>query len=298
MNIRQYLDDSHPDLSLVSDGKKIDRIFLDTWGVHYPGYAGAPPSPLANDVEKIQVNDAYRSHKDCCPIGLAICTWNRPRYLETCLRSVKQCDLSAVIIVIVDDASGDADTLGLIRDFDIESPLIKVYKTRRRQIHHSLDLAWCLLRGIGCRFLANLDADAIVAPSWLDALQSLHQRLDNPDRTILSPFNKCGDASIIEEAEDYRIKKELGGICYFFGSEMFSSIRPCLCDVAWDGLVSSCFAGWHAEGYRLICTRPSYVQHIGVIGMNSGPGKQFDHANDFVGTPPILVTGQGRRHAC
>ena len=293
MNIRDYLSDLHPEMSLVSDPERIEQLFARIWGVKYHGYTAPSPSPLARDVKTFSLNEASRECEHRYPVGLAICTWNRPLYLEPCLNSVKHCDLSNVITVLVDDASGDSDTLNLIREFDLDTPLIKIYKTRRRQIHHSLDLAWCLLKGLGCRYLANLDGDAIVSPSWLGALQSLHRRLDAPEKTILSAFNKDADSSVIEEAEDYRIKRKLGGICYFFQSGLLSSIRPLLFDIAWDNLVGGYFTGRYADGYRLICTRPSYVQHIGAIGMNSGPHKQFDYATDFVGSETTSVRERG-----
>lgn len=292
MNIRHCLAEMHPDLSLASDAAKIGHLFHRVWGVRYPGYAGPSPSLLADDVESISLNDAFRNRVGTFPVGLAICTWNRPLYLERCLNSIRCCDLSEVITVVVDDASGDAETLDLIRKFDIDTPLIKVYKIERRQIHHSLDLAWCLLKGIGCRFLTNLDADAVVAPSWLSAMQSLHRRLERPDKAILSPFNKYGDTSTIEEAEDHLVKRQLGGICYFFQADLLALIRPLLFDIVWDSLVSGYFLTRYAEGYRLICTRPSHVQHIGAIGMNSGPHKQFDQAVDFVGPGYAPVSEQ------
>lgn len=292
LNIRHRLGELHPDLRLVSDRARIDRLYLEVWGSRYHGYTGPPPSPLANDVADFSVNDEFLARKGHCPVGLAVCTWNRPLYLESCLGSLECCDLSGAVTVLVDDASGDAGTLKLIGEFDIDSPLIKIYKTRRRQIHHSLDLAWCLLRSLGCRFLANLDADAVAAPSWLGALRSLHRRLATPDRTILSPFNKHPDSSVIEEAEDHLVKRELGGISYFFQAELLSTIRPFLFDIGWDGLVGGFFAGLYDEGYRLISTRPSYIQHIGAIGMNSGPYKLFDRAADFVG--PESPSSRGR----
>lgn len=292
INIRHCLADLHPDLSLVRDAEEIDRLFLWMWGARYPGYAGPPPMALADDVKSIWVNDAFQDVASPGPVGLAVCTWNRPLYLEQCLDSIRRCDLDGVTTILVDDASGDAETLGLIKEFDIDAPLIKIHKLRRRQIHHSLDLAWCLLKCIGCRFLSNLDADAIVAPSWLSALQCLHRKIESPDKAILSPFNKHPDASLIKETDDHVLKRRLGGISYFFSVGLLPSIRPLLIDIVWDSLVSGYFANRHADGYRLVCTRPSYVQHIGAIGMNSGPFKEFDRAADFVeGEPP---PGRGR----
>ena len=101
----------------------------------------------------------------------------------------------------------------------------------------------------------------------------------------MSGFNRRQSEDVIEERRDCRVRNRLGGINYFFRADLFDQLRRFLFTTAWDTLVQVHFERHRAHGYRMLCTKPSYVQHIGKVGMNSGPNKQFDVADDFVQSP-------------
>ncbi len=220
--------------------------------------------------------------------GLVIPTFNRPEYVRASFESLRGSRLQGVLVVIVDDASNDPETLEMVKALDLPGvPVIKVFKHRRRGVaaHESLRWGWDLLSGkYRCRFLCCLDSDAVVKPDWLVRIRSLFDR-ETPRRgpLIVTGFNAHPHPVLSEEA-DFYIKKIVGGINMFFDGEMYRKVvRPNL------KLESSTGLGWdwhvihemERQGYPFLCAKPSVVQHIGCRGVYSTAAGGYDVALDF-----------------
>jgi glycosyltransferase involved in cell wall biosynthesis len=220
--------------------------------------------------------------------GLVIPTFNRPDYLRTSLESLRNSRLEGVLVVIVDDASSEPETLETVKSLTLPHvPVIKIFKRRRKGFaaHESVRMGWDLLSGrYGCRFLCCLDADTLVKPDWLIRMRSLFDR-ERPRRgpLIVTGFN-AQPHPVLSEGVDFYLKKVVGGISMFFDREMYRDVvRPNLklepaTGVGWD---------WHViyemerRGYPFLCTKPSVVQHIGCRGVYSTAAGGYDVALDY-----------------
>jgi len=219
-------------------------------------------------------------------IGLLICAYNRPEYLQRCLDSLRKADLTDVDVLIYDDASTDQVT----RDMICKSNYASILASKNGSIKNSILQGSRYLFNSGCDTVINLDSDAIVTPDFISRLKSLKERF--PDN-IITGFNcttKNRDGSIrhliVTEGDQYNEKKSVGGINMMYSIDQFIKwIEPatvkCLYQGGnWDH--QSCLLS-NADGYNIVCAVPSVVQHIGVdssMGHTAG-GEPPDVADDF-----------------
>ena len=216
--------------------------------------------------------------------GMVISCYNRPRYLRKTLATLRRSSLENTVIIIVDDGSDSTDTLRRIRDFDLpNTPIIKAFRKNKTDclIHENLKFGWdFLLSRFQCTYLTNLDSDAIVLPHWLNQLKSLHElpKLKS-ERLLVTGFNAYQHKIHIEK-DHYYEKKRVGGINLFFSASIYKEdIRPSLVNLYWDQRVVNIF---EQEGYKIVCTKPSVIQHIGKEGLWSDATKgSFDFAIDY-----------------
>ncbi len=218
-------------------------------------------------------------------VGLVITTWNRANYLQRSFTSLKASDLRETLIVIVDDASDQEETLSLVRTFSIPGvPIIKIFKKDRDEfnVHRSLRMGWdLLLEKYSCKYLCNLDSDALVAKEWMGLMIQLYSRLSvERGPFILTGFNAYNHI-VLEHDKDYCIKKTIGGINMFFDEFIYKDIVLPSLDYLWDDKVVQLM---NAKAYPMICSTPSLIQHIGKTGQWSSP-KMYDISIDFIEDP-------------
>ena len=128
------------------------------------------------------------------------------------------------------------------------------------------------------RTLVILDAEMRLHPMWLVQLRALFER-ERPTRgpLIATAFHTPHHA-VLEEHADLRVKASLGGCNMMFDVPLYHEvIRPNL-RRGWDWCVVQ---QMRERGYPMLCTRPSFVQHVGVRGVFSNPGA-VDQAPDFL----------------
>jgi len=214
--------------------------------------------------------------------GLLITTFNRPEYLSECLDSVRnivQFEGDELLILIVDDASTDPETLSLIADFQV--PYAEVRKMRLPQnkgISHALRIGFNYLFALGCQNVINLDADAIVKPEFIEVLTRLKSLYPN---YIISGFNTqsvdpktgCVRHKTVSSFGDNCLKKSIGGINMLIDEKQYKTIVLAALKMPghWDWNVCK-----RTDGF--IVSTPSVVQHIGIakgINMNN-PDVAFD----------------------
>jgi len=215
-------------------------------------------------------------------VGLVITTWNRAEYLRRCLRSLKASGLHETLIVIVDDASDQEETLSLVRTFSMPGvPIIKIFKKKRDEfnVHQSLKMGWgLLLKKYSCKYLCNLDSDAIVAKEWMSLLIGLYSRLSRErGPLILTGFNAYNHKAL-EPGKDFCVKKSIGGINMFFDEFIYRDIVLPSLHYLWDDKVVQLM---NAKAYPMVCSTPSLIQHIGKTGQWSSPA-MYDISIDFV----------------
>lgn len=219
-------------------------------------------------------------------IGLAVMTWNRPRYLRKCLRSLTASRLPDTLLLIVDDASDLPETRELVARYaHPDAPVIKARRRARREFmfHENLRFAWDLLsEGHGCRYLANLDSDMVVRRDWLRRLFALHAE-QRPLRgpLIVSGFHSHGTSvsmRAVENHRHYRVKADLGGCNMLFDAGLYRErIRQSMQEY-WDDKVCKMM---QERRYPMLVTRPSVAQHIGRLGQFAYGPLRHDRALDY-----------------
>lgn len=233
-------------------------------------------------------------------LGAIITCYNRPLYLEQCLISVKNADLSKLdVLLIIDDCSTDPETRRLIDDFDLEDiELIKCYSKENRSIKGSLLFGYDVLFNT-CDVVINLDADAIVTKDAFNRLIELHKRFPQNICTGFNCLTKNKNGTerhvVIDRGEGYNVKKSVGGINMIFSHGTYLGVvRNALLksqkeNLNWDH--QACLSSYNGYGRGIICMEPSCVQHIGIdssMGHSTG-GEPPDVADDFDWQPfPIL----------
>lgn len=295
MLLKDYITESHPAQTERLGWFTLNRMYLRMWAHRYRGphqWTLTPHAALIRSMEANQAADRAISEaadSDHGPgalngaTGIVITTWNRPQYLGHCLESISRSNLQNTVLILVDDASDDPETQRMIAEFDLPSPVIKIRKTHQTRMHVGLDIGWCLAQNLGCQYLSNLDADVMVRTDWLTTLRSLFESLPyDPDSVVLSGFNRSNAPCILEAHDHFLRKSRMGGINYFFTPAFFSTVRFLLFNENWDSHIQYYCGQQHARRFRMLCCKPSVVQHIGREGINSGANSPFDYADDFV----------------
>ena len=224
--------------------------------------------------------------------GLVVTTYNRPQYLARTLKSLKRSQLTNTIVLLVDDGSTDQRTLQQLEEFEGKKiPVVKAYRKKKNGclMYENLKWGWdFLLKNYHCKYLLNLDPDAIVTKNWLIRLQAVYEQLSSEYKHfVLTGFNAY-QHPLIEQRDNYYRKASAGGINFLFDGETYTEVvRPVLIDLQWDDHV---VASLHEIGGALICTRPSVVQHIGRSGLwSSWNSATFDFAIDFGDAHPVKM---------
>ncbi|MEM7530778.1 MAG: glycosyltransferase family A protein [Chloroflexota bacterium] len=224
------------------------------------------------------------------PIGLVVTTYNRPDYLKRCLASLKNSDLTETIVLLVDDGSEDAQTLEMIRAFEMaDVPVLKAFRRQKEgcAMYENLRYGWDLLaEQYNCTYLCNLDPDTLVRKAWLQKIHHLYRSEQAGGPLIATGFNAHQHPILSQEKGIYH-KQSIGGINLFFDRELYEQIvRPSLFDIKWDWRVVQ---EMQKQNYRILCTRPSVIQHIGREGFWSGKHGVYDFAIDYWGTSPLIT---------
>lgn len=223
-------------------------------------------------------------------LGLVICTYNRPEYLERCLESVKNAQIpNDSVIVIVDDCSTNEETKNLISDFEVKNAeVFKLKNEKNSSVSQSLLYGFNFVFAKGCKFATNIDSDALIREDFFSVILEYCERF--PDR-IVTGFNchtRNANGSVrhhvISDHGDYNEKKSVGGINFAISQLTFHEIvRPVLekriqTGVGnWDHL--ACIES-EKQGKSIICISPSVVQHIG-FESSMNHIEESDTATDF-----------------
>jgi len=220
-------------------------------------------------------------------ITLAIATHNRKHLLEKMIKSLYMTDIGNNInIRIYDDASTDFDEVFLRKAFPDSKTIMRnptnlgPSKNMHRKftdfLTHDDDI------------LILTDSDLIFNREWLAIVERIIDHTDG----VMSLYNSVLHTAILEKFQFDGInmlnKRTIGGAGAVFKKNI---IKKIVCNLPpsntydWDWseyLVKS--------GVRLLVTERSYVQHIGIVGFNSGSyfggdrsGSLCDYGANFIG---------------
>lgn len=232
-------------------------------------------------------------------LGLVIPIFNRPEYVAQCFRSIQDAFIpEGTLVVLVNDASTNPETIDLFNAFNLQNAFIyKITNKQNQGIKKSLIIGFNKCFESGCHKVMNLDSDAIVKPNFIEVLGKLKQA--HPDNIVsgFNSVNKNRDGSlrnpIIEEHEDYFLKKHANGINMHFMKEEYEQIiLPSL---------SRPVGNWDFDSTRqmpFVISKPSVVQHIG-MSSSLGHHEEPDIASDFktLFLPKVTLFGLDTKNA-
>lgn len=256
-------------------------------------------------------------------VGLIITTYNRPEYLERCLKSVMAAitehertldlgivlngkDYSHVWVYVVDDASTD-HSVNMIITQELRGMFVTSQFNSR-----NVGIARNLLNGFwkawddGCDIVMNLDADAVVRPTFIRELLKLSVEHPNNIVTGFHSVNRNADGKerhkVMERHEGYWIKESVGGINFVLNKKLYESyVKPALSLAAqkkcnWDH--KACQLSM-SSGNGIVCAVPSLIQHIGIeSSMGHTSNEQPDVAADWhdLELPDVTLIGVDCNH--
>ncbi len=213
-------------------------------------------------------------------IVIVITTFNRPKYLERCLNSIKRSDLKDADLLLLDDASTDK------RVFEVAGkyPYPMVKGAKNEGICFRLLHIIPYLFNEGYDIVINLDSDSLVRNDWMEVLLKLHKDSPNQIITGFHSTTKNADGSerhkIIGIGEGCVQKKSVGGINMLFTKETFEkyakpALEYCIAKGGnWDHM--TCI-----NAGSVICSVPSVIQHIGIESSLGHTHDRPDVADDF-----------------
>lgn len=228
--------------------------------------------------------------------AVLVTTYNRPEYLSKCFASLRELVLNECdIIIIVDDCSNNSETIRLVNSFYHKTAeIVRIMKLSNKGIKNSLLIGYRkAFNDLGCKFVINVDGDAIFKTNMAEKLVELKLRF--PDK-IITGFNTLSKDlktnkprhPIIETHADYYVKKTIGGINLICNRDEFEfKIKQCLqTNGHWDWKLCGLLNG-------IIVTRPSLVEHIGIdssMNHSENPDISYDFY-DKIHLPDVTLFG-------
>jgi len=235
-------------------------------------------------------------------VAVIVTTFNRPQYLSQCLAALKRAKFpSGTVLMIVDDASTDRETIRMIAGFTLPGVEIVLHRnTKNSRVSFSLDLAFHnAFERYKADVAINLDSDAIVKPDFIGKLLDLHKRFPGHIVTGFNSMNRNRDGSerhpIVESGKGYHMKKSVGGINFVINKQVYKKyVEPALETSYkkggnWDHM--ACINAMK-DGKPVACLTPSVVQHIGFdssMNHNEEPDVACDFSN--LSLPNVTLIG-------
>lgn len=126
-------------------------------------------------------------------------------------------------------------------------------------------------------FVITTDSDAIYHPDWYTNLRD--RTLEVQEKIAgVSTFNTPAHPTIADYNEHLVEKESLGGFALAISRELFSQIP--LNQPSWDWTFTKIA---QQQNLKMLCTKNSYADHIGVHGVHSTGEDEGDKAQNFLG---------------
>lgn len=217
-------------------------------------------------------------------IGILIPVYNRPQYLKETLWSLERCEIGCTSkILIVDDASTEAETKRLIENFDHPNAFTqKVYFQNNRGVKKNLLYGYENLFANGFTHVINFDSDTLIKPNAVTEL--LKHYIPG---TLLTGFHctTMGRHKIIDENPYIQVMDENGMDCGWLRPDLYlkqsvGGINFCVDKAAYEKYIKPALqiqiGNWDADACRdgAYCLKQSVVQHIGIessLGHHDNP---------------------------
>jgi glycosyltransferase involved in cell wall biosynthesis len=204
-------------------------------------------------------------------MNFILTTYNRPEYLAQSLESLKASPFNKEdVLWLFDDASTNPDTISILNSFAIpDCGGIHLVQTKENvgcdlNSFHALVSVYAHTKD---PFIFMAETDGIYLPGWLDFLRAGRDLVEK-DKGIgaLSLFNTKSHNITGEYNNDFHTKKTLGGFASLINAGDLRGINPNKAPFNWDWELCE---RYKQKGLKLLCSKNTYVQHIGAHGSHS-----------------------------
>lgn len=213
-------------------------------------------------------------------IGLVIPIYNRPEYVKRCFDSLRKLTTKPDVIVLVDDASTDKETIALTTEFRKQPNVFRYTNESNLGVKQTLQFGIEKAFEAKMDIVINLDSDAIVKPDFINRLTELHVAT----RLITSGFNNPNEPFLPSKLGEWNcLKAHANGINMCFNRDQYEQyVKPALLSTGnWDFNTKAQFA----------ITIPSCVQHIGMQSSMGHTGADVAHDFKQLHLPNVTLFG-------
>lgn len=209
---------------------------------------------------------------------LCLTTYERVPLLKQTLDSLVASQLpSDIALYIYDDASG-AKVDAVLQEFKAQVPYRVDIKKRPRNMGCNANVMAALRETAlitNSEFIFNFDSDAVFRKDWYTELCRIFRPLYKDKLGAISLFNASRHAASSDYNKELYIKPTIGGLATLIRSDIIKVIP----DHDWDWRYCDVAK---QRGLALLCTKLSYVDHIGWNnGVHGQPGAGGDRALNF-----------------
>lgn len=215
-------------------------------------------------------------HKDTRDI-IAIPTFNRIRHLVACIGCLRQArGLDRYRIFIRDDASSEFGADEIAKLVPQAARIERNANNLGPDSNQMLLFRDCL--EAGARRILVLDSDMLVSPAILEFTEEAFERSDG----FLGLYNSLLHEKRRDLDRDLIEKWSVGGAATCWQADLMSRvIDRCEGDrtQTWDWTAT---AELRETQTRIIVSRRSYAQHLGIMGVNNGVFGRIDYGLGFI----------------
>lgn len=132
-------------------------------------------------------------------------------------------------------------------------------------------------------YFFNADSDLVFSENILDIIEDIVSNLKKEEPILFSVFNTKNHLTIDNFNEKLLIKKDVGACGTIFNKKaihLFINKLPLKYEKRYPSVDHAFCAIYKKEGFKILCTKKSYVQHIGIDGQNSS-SFNFDWGENF-----------------
>jgi len=218
--------------------------------------------------------------------GIILTTFNRYEYLEKTLETLSKTNfLPNTIIKIFDDCSTENKVIELLNNFNLidnNVKLIKIFNKNNLGSKENYKRSIISFENDDIDYIVNLDSDCLLNKDWLI---KLNQLINNFEHNIICSSFSClyhhgNPFNYVKEIDDcYYERDTLNGLGVCFPKILIKEFKL-ETHKHFDEYL--CKELKNKYNMRCICTKTSYIQHIGVYGVHSNPNT-CDISTNFIG---------------
>ena len=214
---------------------------------------------------------------DLRTLTVGIATYNRKSMLENMAKSLYLSDLSAfkVNIRLYDDCSTEFNRDFLEKTFPDAASII-VNETNLKADYNTFNMYRDFIKS-GDDYFFNADSDLLFNKDWLNFIKENFNKTDG----VLSVFNTTRHHPVIEDCGDLVCKEHIGAAGTFFSRERVKQIVENLSEQATDSVDWGFFEYFMNNKVRIMCSKRSFVQHIGLVSGENSNLYSADYGTGF-----------------